>query len=104
MSFHAQRFGRAAATYGSHAGVQEGMADALLGLMPEADIASILEMGCGTGNFTRRLKARFPKAALWATDASPPMIASARENLGEAGEAGSGIAWSEEKLQRLERI
>ncbi len=102
MNFHALRFDRAAETYGLHAQVQERMADVLLGLLPadrngnpsrlaagdpSTPVSSILEMGCGTGNFTRLLRNRFPRALLLATDAAPRMLASARSNL----DATSGI-------------
>ena len=107
MTFHSQRFDRAAATYGGHARIQERMSDVLIGLLPPAaeaagppkgiarmlgadesgldpSPAAILEMGCGTGIFTERLRARFPLAAIAATDASPRMLEAAKGNSGLA--------------------
>lgn len=81
-TFHALRFGRAAARYEAQAGVQARMADALLSLWSDrAAPARILEFGCGTGLLTRRLQARFPGAAHLATDASPEMIDLARASV-----------------------
>ncbi|MEO7424438.1 MAG: methyltransferase domain-containing protein [Fibrobacteria bacterium] len=93
MSFHSLRFDRAAATYDQHARVQERMADMLLEPLPgggDSPISSILEMGCGTGILSRRLRGRFPSATLTATDAAPRMLAAARQNLGDP----PAIAWS----------
>lgn len=102
MTFHSLRFDRAAATYGGHSRIQERMADVLVGLFPAAETAgppeeiarmlgaeaaarhprpgTILEMGCGTGIFTERLRAQFPLAAIAATDASPRMLEASRGN------------------------
>ena len=77
-NFHALRFGRAAARYEAHADVQARMADALVTLWgARPSPARILEFGCGTGLLTRRLRARFPEAALVATDASAAMLGAA---------------------------
>lgn len=90
MSFHSLRFDRAAATYGAHSRIQERMADALIDLAAAERPAAILELGCGTGNLTRRLRDRFPDAALFATDAAPRMLATAQA----ASPAASGIRWA----------
>lgn len=42
---------------------------------------SVLEVGCGTGLFTKRLAERFPHARITATDAFIPMLAIAKERL-----------------------
>lgn len=44
---------------------------------PDAPPARILELGCGTGALTRRLRALFPAAQITAIDLSPAMIARA---------------------------
>jgi SAM-dependent methyltransferase len=81
-TFHALRFGRAAARYESRARVQARMAQVLLDLWGDRPApANILEFGCGTGLLTRALCARFPGAALTATDAAPEMVALAQESL-----------------------
>lgn len=86
MTFHSLRFDRAAASYGAHSRIQERMADFLLDLHegPEKP-GSILELGSGTGNLTRRLAARFPGAAIAATDAAPRMLDTARTALSTPG-------------------
>lgn len=87
MSFHSQRFGRAAETYSAHAEVQKKMGDILLGLLPEMTSGEagthprILEMGCGTGLFTEKLIHRFPGSDFWITDASEKMLGVAQQKI-----------------------
>lgn len=45
-----------------------------------ADPARIADLGCGTGELTATLAARWPHAAIEALDSSPEMIARAREH------------------------
>ncbi|HLP40889.1 MAG TPA: methyltransferase [Fibrobacteria bacterium] len=98
MKYHPLRFDRAAGTYGTHAEVQGVMGAALIDLLPPrgagggADPARILEMGCGTGAFSARLRERFPEAFLLATDASPRMLAEARRTLGNPSSGTAGFA------------
>src|SRR5690349_13179228 len=76
----ARRFGAAAPTYDRSARIQARIAEELAG--ETAAIvrpARILEFGCGTGNLTRVLSARFPDAQLIATDLAPPMSALCRK-------------------------
>lgn len=47
------------------------------------DATSIADLGCGPGNFTRRLADAFPRASITAIDADPRMLALARERLPE---------------------
>ena len=44
----------------------------------------VLELGCGTGNFTLRLAQRFPLAELTLVDAAPEMLEVARQRLEQA--------------------
>ncbi len=39
----------------------------------------VVDLGCGPGNLTEALRARWPAAALEASDSSPEMVAAARE-------------------------
>lgn len=95
MTFHSLRFGRAAASYESHSGIQERMAR-ILSDMGKTDASPapcpgrILEMGCGTGLLTRSLRALYPDAMLVATDAAMRMIETARANLAESETRTSG--------------
>jgi malonyl-CoA O-methyltransferase len=79
----ARHFGAAAPTYDRAARIQariaEEIADEVAALMRPA---RILEFGCGTGNLTGALGARFPDSTLVATDLAPPMAALCRKRLG----------------------
>jgi malonyl-CoA O-methyltransferase len=78
------RFGAAAARYERHAGVQRMVADRLAARIARLSLPArprILEIGCGTGVFTRRLAACFPQADWTITDLSPAMLAQARQNV-----------------------
>jgi malonyl-CoA O-methyltransferase len=100
MTFHSLRFDRAASTYEAHAQVQADMAKALIGLLPaQPDVlrnGPILEMGCGTGLLTRRIRERFPEAVLTATDAAPRMLETARaQDTTGNPDPGPEIRWRE---------
>ena len=43
--------------------------------------ASVLDVGCGPGNSTQVLQARFPEAEIIGIDSSEEMLQAARENL-----------------------
>ncbi|MGL5207276.1 MAG: malonyl-ACP O-methyltransferase BioC [Acidaminococcaceae bacterium] len=75
-------FSRHAQNYDNYAVVQKNMAQKLgemlqKGRAPE----TILEIGCGTGNYTRILAEQYPEAQIVATDISPDMLAVTREKL-----------------------
>jgi malonyl-CoA O-methyltransferase len=76
-----RKFSRAAATYDEHATVQKEAAEQLAERLPDPGPASILELGCGTGNYTRLLADRYPTARLDALDFSESMLAMAREKM-----------------------
>ncbi len=77
-----QRFNRAAATYDQNAGVQIRLAEALMQMHRRASPPRrILEMGCGTGLLTTRLRENFPDASLWASDAAPLMLQATRQKI-----------------------
>lgn len=60
------------------------MLDRLIDYLPE-HAESILELGCGTGNLSLRLRQRYPQARLVIVDASPEMIGVTRSRLQTAG-------------------
>lgn len=72
-------FDRAARTYGVHARVQESMAEWLGEWVPADRSGRALELGAGTGVFTRRLTPW--SGALTATDLADDMCSVAREKL-----------------------
>ncbi|PZP22194.1 malonyl-ACP O-methyltransferase BioC [Pseudomonas kuykendallii] len=75
----AASFSRAAASYDGVAGLQRTVGDALLARLP-ADLAPSrwLDLGCGTGRFSRVLAARFPRTEGLALDIAEGMLRHAR--------------------------
>ena len=53
----------------------------LLARIPTTSVVSAADIGCGPGNSTELLQARFPGAAVTAMDSSTDMIAAARQRL-----------------------
>jgi trans-aconitate 2-methyltransferase len=53
----------------------------LLAALPAIDARSVIDIGCGPGNSTELLAARFAGAAVSGFDSSPDMVAAARERL-----------------------
>jgi len=80
-----RRFSAAAATYDHFADVQDRVAVRLLELalseMSPSRPAQILEVGCGSGRLTRRLRETFPASRLWALDLSAAMVCEARKRV-----------------------
>jgi malonyl-CoA O-methyltransferase len=70
----AARFGARAATYAVHAGLQQRVASELARLLPRIVSPRVLEIGCGTGVFSRRLLAAYPDGDFTFTDLSPEML------------------------------
>ncbi|MEX2167483.1 MAG: methyltransferase domain-containing protein [Methyloceanibacter sp.] len=81
----AARFGARAQSYEQHAGLQRAVADRLARLLPEFERPRVLELGCGTGLFSRHLVKRYPEGRFILTDAAPAMIAECRRNLTKLG-------------------
>lgn len=78
-----QRFSRAAETYDAHAHVQKALAARLARELPmEYHPRRILEVGCGTGNFTSILAGRYPDAHIVGLDFAEAMLQQARKKLG----------------------
>ncbi len=72
-------FSRHARHYDDYCVVQNEVAGTLLSqYRPQHPPHHILELGCGTGNFTRLLSERFPAARILAQDPSATMIDQAR--------------------------
>jgi len=76
----AREFGRASKTYEQVSRLQRQMGDAMLASLARKNAApqTILDLGCGTGWFTRKLQALFPEASVVGVDLSPGMIEKAR--------------------------
>jgi trans-aconitate 2-methyltransferase len=68
----------------------------LVAALPAIEARSVIDLGCGPGNSTEVLAARFPAAAVSGLDSSPDMIAAARQRLPRAVFSIGGIEeWSD---------
>jgi malonyl-CoA O-methyltransferase len=76
-------FDRAAPTYDAHADVQKRLALDLAARIDDIP-DSILELGCGTGMLTARLRERFPTARIVAVDFAPAMAERTRAAVPDA--------------------
>jgi malonyl-CoA O-methyltransferase len=83
----AASFGASAASYELHAGLQRAIAGKLACFLPELDHPRVLELGCGTGLFSRHLVKRYKHGHFVLTDVAPAMIAECRRNLAGLGPA-----------------
>jgi len=67
----------------------------LLSALPAIEARSVIDLGCGPGNSTQLLAARFPEAVVFGLDSSPDMIQAARQRLPRVQFAIGDInAWS----------
>jgi malonyl-CoA O-methyltransferase len=78
-------FGARAESYDLNAGLQASIAARLAELLPALDRPKVLELGCGTGLFSRHLIERYPDGSFVLTDASPAMLAECRRNVAGTG-------------------
>lgn len=80
----ARDFGLASETYESASRLQRHMGGVMLDQLDRWQAGSsepdILDLGCGTGWFTRKLRQAYPGAHVTGIDLSPGMIAHARSN------------------------
>lgn len=76
-------FSRYAHLYDKYSDIQEEIGRELIGTITPNGFRNILELGCGTGNFTRLLRNKFKQARLKALDISPEMIAICRRKLAD---------------------
>ncbi|WP_372964333.1 malonyl-ACP O-methyltransferase BioC [Marinobacter sp.] len=79
----ARGFGAACKTYDSASRLQKIMGDVMLAGIPSGLFPhSILDLGCGTGWFTRKLTATYPGADMIGADLSPGMLEQAESLFG----------------------
>lgn len=76
-----RNFSKCAYVYDRYADIQKRVALELLKLVKEANINNILEIGCGTGNYTLILREKFKDAKIKAIDISKEMIGVAIKKL-----------------------
>lgn len=95
-----RNFGRQAGRYDQHARVQRHMAEQLIRQLQARDRPwkRILEIGCGTGYLTERLRKTFPRAHLTALDLAPAVIQEARRRLGKDPRLAWVVADGEQPL------
>ncbi|RKH64028.1 trans-aconitate 2-methyltransferase [Corallococcus interemptor] len=68
----------------------------LLARIPTAEVKRAADLGCGPGNSTELLRARFPAAAVTGMDSSPDMLTAARKRLPDVRfDAGDIATWSD---------
>jgi malonyl-CoA O-methyltransferase len=81
-----RNFSRYAAYYDEYCAVQNHCGRVLIAKAGVENFTKILDIGCGTGNYTKLLRARFGSAVIKAVDISAEMVAAAQGKL-----AGRGI-------------
>jgi trans-aconitate 2-methyltransferase len=68
----------------------------LLSALPPMEARLVIDLGCGPGNSTEVLAARYPSAAVRGIDSSPDMIDAARRRLPKAEFSIEGVeTWSD---------
>jgi len=77
----ARNFSKCAYIYDRYANIQMKAAGELAGVLPEDGIKDILEIGCGTGNYTHMLRKKFKPSRIKAVDISEEMIKVAAQKL-----------------------
>lgn len=77
----ARNFSRCAHFYDKYADVQKRVAQEMLSGIRGRNFNKVLEIGCGTGNYTMLLREEFGKAKILALDISGKMIEVARRKL-----------------------
>lgn len=90
----AHAFSRAAPHYDTLASAQRQIGETLWPALPNA-ASHVLDVGCGTGYWTQRLAARYPKARVTGLDIAPGMLAHAQSLY------GSAITWQQGDVAAL---
>jgi malonyl-CoA O-methyltransferase len=73
-------FSRQALAYHKTSQLQQTIGDKLLALLPEIEPQRILDIGCGSGQFTYKLQQRFPQAKIHGIDPAPGMLSLAKKH------------------------
>lgn len=79
-----RRFSRSADTYARGAVLHEAVGDELMARLPwpaPAAVGSILDVGCGTGVLTARLRRAYPGTQITAIDAAEGMVRCVQERM-----------------------
>lgn len=78
-----RNFSKYAHLYDRYTDIQRKCAEGLISLIPKMRYGKILEIGCGTGTFTKMLHEVFPGATISSVDTSADMINMARDKVGD---------------------
>ncbi len=76
-----ENFSRYAACYDNYSTVQNRTALKLIASLATHEFSKILDIGCGTGSYTRLLRDRFPSGTIKALDISMEMVRLAQRKL-----------------------
>ncbi|HZX35342.1 MAG TPA: methyltransferase domain-containing protein [Thermodesulfobacteriota bacterium] len=74
-------FSKAAKTYDQNSGLQNDVKRMLLARLPEKDVLTALDAGCGTGGLAFEMRRLYPAAKVLAVDSAKDMLEAAKENL-----------------------
>jgi malonyl-CoA O-methyltransferase len=74
-----KKFSRFAGRYDQYAFIQQVCGEILIKTINKKKAPRILEIGCGTGNYTQLLKNKFPQALIHPLDISPEMLVVAKK-------------------------
>lgn len=78
------RFSASSSTYDRHSNIQDQVAGRVMELISDQPhVDRILELGCGTGRLTQKVRSRFVGASITAVDLSDAMVGQAKINLDE---------------------
>jgi len=76
-----RNFSKSARHYDRYSYIQDLCASRLISKIEGDGFGKILDIGCGTGNYTRLLRERYPQASIKAVEISRQMVDVAREKL-----------------------
>ena len=65
----------------------------LLSRIPDGEVTTAADLGCGPGTLTATLTERWPHASVWGVDNSPQMLATARAQPAQTRSAFCGIGY-----------
>jgi trans-aconitate 2-methyltransferase len=89
-------------TYDRISAPQHAWGKEVLERLPLHGDETVLDAGCGSGRVTEMLLERLPRGRVIAVDASPSMVAAARERLGAMGDAAERVDVRVMDLEALE--
>jgi len=84
-----ESFGDKSAIYNQHNFLQRSVAQTLADHLPDISAPDVLEIGCGTGVFTRHLLDKYPNGTFHITDVSDQMLQDARRDI-----SNERVEWS----------